>query len=89
MKENKAIYSQRNSIADSLNNLENENVLRLIKNKLLFLKDDLKDSRDNTKQTLNDSIYEKKLERGETKYSTINKLRTGSPNSRVNQFDCL
>ncbi len=89
MNENKNIYSKRDSIADSLNNLENENVLRLIKNKLLFLKDDLKESRDYTKQTLNDSIYEQKFERGETKYSTLNRLRTGSPTSRVNQFDCL
>ena len=80
----------QNSIANSLNNLENENMLRLIQNKLLFLKDDLKDARDNAKQTLNDSIYEKKLEQGETKYSTLNnKLRSGSPNTRVNQFDCL
>ena len=44
-----------------------------MKDKILFLKDDLRVVRDNTKFTLNDSIYEKKIEQGETKYSTLNK----------------
>ncbi len=62
------------SLADSLNNLENDKILKLMKDKILFFKDDLKVVRDNTKFTLNDSIYEKKIEQGETKYSTLNKV---------------
>ncbi len=62
------------SLADSLNNLENDKILKLMKDKILFLKDDLRVVRDNTKFTLNDSIYEKKIEQGETKYSTLNKV---------------
>lgn len=54
---------------------------------LKVLKQDLAQSRDETKETLNDKIHRENVRQGRDKYKTLREIRKGNTKRRVDQFE--
>lgn len=57
--------------------------------KFLFqaLKQDLAQSRDETKETMMDKIHRENVRQGRDKYKTLREIRKGNTKRRVDQFE--
>lgn len=51
------------------------------------LKQDLAQSRDETKETVNDKIHRENVRQGRDKYKTLREIRKGNTKRRVDQFE--
>lgn len=51
------------------------------------LKQDLAQSRDDTKETPNDKIHRENVRQGRDKYKTLREIRKGNTKRRVDQFE--
>lgn len=54
---------------------------------LQALKQDLAQSRDETKETVNDKIHRENVRQGRDKYKTLREIRKGNTKRRVDQFE--
>lgn len=54
---------------------------------LQALKQDLAQSRDETKETANDKIHRENVRQGRDKYKTLREIRKGNTKRRVDQFE--
>jgi hypothetical protein len=52
-----------------------------------MLKQDLAQSRDDTKETVNDKIHRENVRQGRDKYKTLREIRKGNTKRRVDQFE--
>lgn len=51
------------------------------------MKQDLAQSRDDTKETPNDKIHRENVRQGRDKYKTLREIRKGNTKRRVDQFE--
>ena len=60
-----------------------------VTNRISFqaLKQDLAQSRDETKETVNDKIHRENVRQGRDKYKTLREIRKGNTKRRVDQFE--
>lgn len=64
-------------------------ILNILSEKLLLqmLKNDLAQSRDETKETPMDKIHRENVRQGRDKYKTLREIRKGNTKRRVDQFE--
>ena len=54
---------------------------------LQALKQDLAESRDDSKQTTMDTLHQENVRQGRDKYKTLREIRKGNTKRRVDQFE--
>lgn len=87
--EDRRTLAERNERLHDQLKVRKRKLLRTFHQKFIFqaLKQDLAQSRDDTKETVNDKIHRENVRQGRDKYKTLREIRKGNTKRRVDQFE--